>query len=133
VEDVGRRPPGPRLANGVRQGAGQEMVLNAWGDGWRYGLEQGLIVRVGKSCQRLREVNHGLSLLETHQDRTGRDPEPEQVRRLSLLRAAGGEADPRSAEQAGYGGPSGNGPFLHGGASGEGNQEAMRPTPLRPS
>jgi len=58
-------------------------------------------------------VKNELPLLETNQARTGRDPKPEQVRRVTLVRAARGEVHHWSEGQAGHGGHSGNGPFLH--------------------
>ena len=44
-----------------------------------------------KSLNNRREANRELPLLETNQDRTGRDVESEQVRRVTLIRAAWGE------------------------------------------
>jgi len=70
--------------------------------------------RIGvRMIEKIEGCQYGLPLLETNQDRTGRDPEPEQVRRVTLVRAARGEVHHRSEGQAGHGGHSGNRPFLH--------------------
>lgn len=63
------------------------------------------------------KLKHGIPLLETNQDRTGCDPEPEQVGRVPLVRATGSEVYHRFEGQADHGGHSGNGPFLHDHAS----------------
>ncbi|MEZ4601614.1 MAG: hypothetical protein R2940_17635 [Syntrophotaleaceae bacterium] len=58
-------------------------------------------------------MNDGLPILEANQDRTGRDPELEQVGRVTLVRAARGEVYHQSKGQTGHGGHSGYRPFLH--------------------
>jgi len=63
------------------------------------------------------KLKHVVPLLETNQNRTGRNPELEQVGRVPLVWTARGEVHHRSEGQTGYGGYSGNGAFLHDHAS----------------